>query len=397
MPTKERLLSGIMVAQKGPFEQISQKYHTFHASVSRLYKKEANSTGAKEGSQQRAQKDLHHSTTMSASTEQVSEAPPQLIKTRLLILSDTHGHTPSPSTSIPFHDPLPEADVLLHCGDLTMVGLLSEYQKTLNILSTHPAPLKLVIAGNHDISLDEPYFARRGKDMHRSVHQDFDPDLPAKARALWTSPKALAAGVRYLDEGTHTFTLANGARLRVFASAYTPEFCDWGFAYGRDEQRFERLVPKFPGVDVLMTHGPPYGVLDATNRGEKVGCADLLRAAWWARPQVHCFGHIHEGWGAQRVEWKDAKEGKEEKMLAGGKVLKRVEDVETEREDLVIEGAACVDVCKGGKWEVERGRQTLMVNASIMNVRYDPLNAPWLVDVELEKAEEEGKQGEDET
>lgn len=140
----------------------------------------------------------------------------QQVKTRFLILSDTHSATPSPDaydSNAAFRVPLPRADVLLHCGDLTMVGHLFEYEKTLGMLESAEAGLKLVIAGNHDISLDGEYYERKGAWMHR--HGGHDPDLPRKAREMWLGERAQRAGVTYLEEGTHSFTLENGARLRV--------------------------------------------------------------------------------------------------------------------------------------------------------------------------------------
>jgi hypothetical protein len=98
-----------------------------------------------------------------------------------------------------------------------MIGLLEEYEKTLDMLESINADLKLVIAGNHDITLDEEYYARKGENMHRGRH---DKDLPAKARDMWTGERAKRAGVTYLEEGTHTFQLPNGANLRVGVLKY---------------------------------------------------------------------------------------------------------------------------------------------------------------------------------
>jgi hypothetical protein len=78
------------------------------------------------------------------------------VKTRFLIISDTHSASPDQNAGddgFAFRPPLPKADVLLHCGDLTMLGLLHEYEKTLDMLESIDAGLKLIIAGNHDISL----------------------------------------------------------------------------------------------------------------------------------------------------------------------------------------------------------------------------------------------------
>ena len=77
------------------------------------------------------------------------------VKTRVLIISDTHC---APLThddgsvemsKSPFTAPLPKADLLIHCGDLTQTGLMSEYLETLDMLQAIDAPVKLVIAGNH--------------------------------------------------------------------------------------------------------------------------------------------------------------------------------------------------------------------------------------------------------
>jgi hypothetical protein len=139
------------------------------------------------------------------------------ISTRFLLISDTHSASPEqkPQGSQNVSQlPLPKADVLLHCGDLTMIGTLLEYEKTLDLLGSIDADLKLVIAGNHDISLDEVYYRRKGQSMQRHTG-GYSEDLPAKARELWLGERAKSAGVTYLEEGTHSFTLKNGARLRV--------------------------------------------------------------------------------------------------------------------------------------------------------------------------------------
>lgn len=153
---------------------------------------------------------LNNMTTKSAS------AHPARVKTRFLVISDTHSASPGQITKKPNvvpSPPLPKADVLLHCGDLTMVGHLDEYETTLNMLGSIEADLKLVIAGNHDITLDENYYSRKGQYMHNA--SGYSEDLPAKAREMWLGERAKAAGVTYLEEGTHNFTLKNGAKLRV--------------------------------------------------------------------------------------------------------------------------------------------------------------------------------------
>ena len=123
----------------------------------------------------------------------------------------------------------------------------------------------------------------------------------------------------------------------------------------------------------MLTHGPPKGILDEANHsgqadhGEKVGCDHLLRAVTRCKPRLHCFGHIHEGWGAVRIEWR----------------TKAFEKVETTKSQVFEDRCAHVDISEAGDRPLNWGQETLFVNASIMDVRYNPTNAPWVVDMDL--------------
>jgi hypothetical protein len=179
----------------------------------------------------------------------------------------------------------------------------------------------------------------------------------------------------------------------VYASPYQPEFCDWAFAYARDQDRFNEVhqstpgsnciaeapVPGFPAVDVIMTHGPPYAILDATTQGEHVGCKHLLRAVRRCRPQLHCFGHIHEGWGAKRVTWNDD----DELAARQAYLFETAESIFVNKEQIREARAAYMDVSRGATRPLEIGKETLMVNASIMSVTYRPWQGPWVVDLDL--------------
>jgi len=133
-----------------------------------------------------------------------------LQKTRFLIISDTHNADRNRQDFS--WEPFPKVDVVLHCGDLTMLGRMQEYQTTFDMIKDIDAELKLVIAGNHDISLDPPFYKRRGWLMQRGGYSE---ELPHKARALWCGSAAKEAGIFYLDEGVHSFTLKSGANLKV--------------------------------------------------------------------------------------------------------------------------------------------------------------------------------------
>lgn len=243
------------------------------------------------------------------------------------------------------------------------------------MLSGIDAELKLVIAGNHDLSLDESHWRQR-------MCEDDEPEDIAEhdnAMGIFKGPLAKEAGVTYLEEGLHTFTLKSGAKFTIYTSPYQPEFCGWAFPYERNEDRFNlqhhaapgvtsiatNPVPESPSVDIIMTHGPPKGILDhVAFSNESVGCENILRAVSRARPRLYCFGHIHEGYGAKVITWKD------DKNLIGADAIEN----EASQRNMYPHSS---------EWPVKFGKETLMVNASIMNVNYRPVNAPWLVNLEL--------------
>ncbi|KAL9115101.1 MAG: hypothetical protein Q9227_000895 [Pyrenula ochraceoflavens] len=323
--------------------------------------------------------------------------PPTTRPTDILLLSDTHAHY----SLIPEAHPLPPASILIHSGDLTNLGSYRDHQRTFSLITSHPAELKIVIPGNHDLTLDSTYLSSNTS-PYGVFSTAFRGSEPISAiRELWTGPEAQRHGIVYLEEGTRTFRLRDGTAFTLYASAYTPEFCNWAFAYPRSEDRFsspaENPVPRAttakatadrngngteqlveqPGVDIIVTHGPPMGTLDLAvgahnDGGAHVGCEALRRAVEQCRPRLHVFGHIHEGYGAVRRRW-DGKEREEEREEEG---------VKGEN------GERRLDVSRMGKELLEVGRETLFVNASLLDVRYRAVNRPWVVTVELPVDEE---------
>lgn len=299
-----------------------------------------------------------------------------------------------------------------------MTGEMNEYHKTLDMLQAIDAPVKLVIAGNHDLSLDRDFvLSHREGDVAGRQPKLSEAEAEARwkeARDIWTSAtgRAKQEGITFLDEGTHCIDLANGARLWLYASPYTPEFYDWGFPYERDEDRFNPAtnslvdaknitrnpIPDGAGaetVDLVVTHGPPWQRLDPTVHGDSAGCPHLLRALMRARPKICCFGHIHEGWGAERVRWSESalevvkrndtlqawKDGGWKDGIEGNSAS--IEKIKVDIDAARKEHAAFVDVSEDGGRAIRQGYETLMVNAAIMDVEYRPVNAPWVVDVDL--------------
>lgn len=134
------------------------------------------------------------------------------VKTRFLILSDTHNCAPAIEGDLTkaYRLPLPSSDVLLHAGDLTMEGRMAEHRRTFDVVKQAPAEMKLVIAGNHDITLDAEYYSAYGAMRHGANFEDID-----AIKALWTGDEAKKHGIIYLEEGCRTFTLHSGARFTV--------------------------------------------------------------------------------------------------------------------------------------------------------------------------------------
>jgi hypothetical protein len=272
--------------------------------------------------------------------------------TKFLVLSDTHNFEHDASQSYPLCQKMPKVDVVLHCGDLTQVGGTSAYKKALNMLGTFSAELKLVIAGNHDISLDGEYWRTHLED-------DDEPEEHDEAVEIMTGPLAKAANVTYLTEGLHAFTLQSGVSFKIFVSPNQPECGDWAFGYKRNEDRWN--IPST--ADIVMTHGPPSGSLDY-GHDQHLGCEFLKKAIETARPLMHCFGHIHEGYGAEVREW-------EMEVALEAHDVRQIRFAKAGTDD------------QGQQAMVVKGRSTLMVNAAIMTPSNKPENAPWLVELPL--------------
>lgn len=322
------------------------------------------------------------------------------VLTRILVLSDTHSALPDIANhpELQFSHPFPEADVAIHCGDLTSRGKIYEHERAITLLKSLPAPIKIVIPGNHDMTLDTEYLQK-----NRYLHGWGRPHSAQDAKdaiSLYTNDEAKEAGIVYIVEGTYSIVLANGAKLTLYASAFTPEFCNWGFAYPRCQDRFndrngimpENPVPSFVfgqathktsdnQVTVMVTHGPPRGILDKTVRGEDVGCDDLMKAVSRCRPVLHCFGHIHEAWGVDVRRWPD---GTKDDANVG---IVHPKEVTNNLVPNLGEGTQSVSLVDAGA--IEHGKQTVFLNASIMDIRYSPCQWPWLVKLHLPKASQE--------
>lgn len=182
---------------------------------------------------------------------------------RIVAISDTHGT---------FREvKIPEADVLVHAGDIFRTGRDVTELIDFNLwLADQPVRHRVVIAGNHDWLFYLPHTA-------------------PFARNLLTN-------ATYLEN--------SGAEIegfRFWGSPIQPEFNGWAFnaKRGAEIRRYWDMIP--PLTDVLVTHGPPRGRLDTIFPGSsRLGCEDLREVIALRPPQLHIFGHIHGGYGVDR-------------------------------------------------------------------------------------------------
>jgi Icc-related predicted phosphoesterase len=94
--------------------------------------------------------------------------------------------------------------------------------------------------------------------------------------------------------------------FKIWGTPYVPRYGDWAFMKPRSEM-MKKVWDFMPNdTDILVTHTPPQGVLDATSSYiynpeanirvktlENVGCKSLAKKVFQIEPKIHCFGHIH--------------------------------------------------------------------------------------------------------
>jgi Icc-related predicted phosphoesterase len=184
--------------------------------------------------------------------------------TKILVISDTHGLQGLIGC-------LPEAEILIHAGDFMNYGTkISEALNFNSWLKDIPIKHKLVCGGNHDRLFELQYSSRN-----------------------------LITGGIYLENES---IAVEG--IKFYFSPYTPAFNDWAFNMTREQ--LKENWKKIPDdTEFLVTHGPPYGILDqAVKGGEHFGDIELLhRVKQLTKLKYHVFGHIHGSRGIAPSVW----------------------------------------------------------------------------------------------
>ena len=180
---------------------------------------------------------------------------------KIWFISDTHCE----------HEGLevPEVDAVIHWGDESNHGNAwmnePEARRFFDWYSALEIPTKIFVPGNHSTAIEQGLIRVS--------------DYPE---------------VRFL---IHDSMQWNG--LKIFGSPYTPDFFNW--AYMKPRSELDIVWQSIPdGIDILITHGPPKGIMDETadmytGKPVHVGSKSLMRhVEERIRPRIHSFGHIHD-------------------------------------------------------------------------------------------------------
>jgi len=197
---------------------------------------------------------------------------------KLVTISDTHNQ----------HDKIcaPSGDVIIHAGDATGMGRENELREFIEWYSKQDSEHKIYVPGNHDIGLEDHY----------------------DERSKWFTD----AGIIILNDESVVLNGVSGDdfeeyEIKIHGSPITPMFFNWAFMKTRGEPIMKHWAMIPDDTDILVTHGPPKGILDlvetrgSMNNGQNVGCEMLLERVKQVNPKLHIFGHIHEGAGTIKI------------------------------------------------------------------------------------------------
>ncbi len=163
-------------------------------------------------------------------------------------------------------------DILFVCGDFTRKGRVDDVVEFSKFIGAQNFRYKVVIAGNHDFCFED----ERREEVEKILSDN---------------------GIVYLNDSGIEIE-----GIHIWGSPIQPWFFDWAFNRRRGEKirKHWDLIPE--NTDILITHGPPMGILDVCKSGKHVGCEDLLLRLEKVAPKIHAFGHIHESYGIEKIK-----------------------------------------------------------------------------------------------
>lgn len=190
----------------------------------------------------------------------------------IVYISDTHWLIKDSHDRKKLTNSIPDGDCIVHAGDVSGRGTEGEIRMFLDWYNSLPHRIKIFIAGNHDFIFEV---------------------APARIEEILKD----YPDIIYLNDSGIEIE-----GIKFWGSPITPWFHNWAFNRLEDEIK-PHWDPIPGGVDVLITHGPPRGILDLTTYDKlNVGCPVLLKKVKQIKPRVHVFGHIHEGRGTEEID-----------------------------------------------------------------------------------------------
>lgn len=210
--------------------------------------------------------------------------------------SDLHGYYPE----------LKGGDLLIVAGDLTRDDYASSQLEFLSCLQHLNYKKKILIAGNHDnwaedIKNGNPFSHWKIEYLCDSG-TEFEYEEPSSTE--WGANEASLSELNYEKK-----------KMKIWGSPWTKRFPGMNpkcmaFTVDTEEELEEKwkLIPD--DVDILVTHSPPYGIMDQVERkyidiqgtllkwNENVGSKSLSNKTDNLKNlKIHIFGHVHEGYG----------------------------------------------------------------------------------------------------
>lgn len=180
---------------------------------------------------------------------------------KIVCISDTHNKHQLIN--------IPTGDVIIHAGDLTEAGTKTETLNFLSWFSSLPHIYKIFIGGNHDFYLEKHKDSLR-KIIPDNIHYLNDSGIFLEKTHFWGAPH----------------TRGNGS---------------WAFNKKTGDEIMEnwKLIPNH--TNFLITHSPPFGILDELDNKKHIGCDRLLKRVTEINPAYHIFGHNHNDYGIERI------------------------------------------------------------------------------------------------
>lgn len=189
-------------------------------------------------------------------------------------IADLHGYHPN----------LEGGDLLILSGDYTARDTIPQWAEFFGWLKKQNYRKKIIVAGNHDNFMCHGFpKTKEEADNCKEINEFLDEDSPDfeylcnsgtefEGLKIWGTPHSL------IFDGVNPHCTA---------------------FIGTEEELQEKYDLITDGIDILISHTPPYGILDKNISGEWCGSESLRNAMFRTKPKYLICGHIHECGGKE--------------------------------------------------------------------------------------------------